>query len=156
MKTDPAYNAALGAAELGGLLEDYRGSYIMTFAAYNAGRRQPEEWIDRYGDPAIPRSTRSTGGADSVLGNPQLRAADHGEPAGIPARFGGGTLQIEADLHRGASVNSATIAKRAEMPRSLGRRSHREPGAVSSHPCGHSKRLGATKKTPAVFRRGFL
>jgi len=29
MKTDPVYNAALGAAELGGLIEDYRGSYIM-------------------------------------------------------------------------------------------------------------------------------
>ena len=27
----PAYNASLGAAELGGLLEDYRGSYILTF-----------------------------------------------------------------------------------------------------------------------------
>src|SRR6202166_741180 len=34
MKTDPVYNAALGAAELGGLIEDYRGSYIMTFGAY--------------------------------------------------------------------------------------------------------------------------
>ncbi len=33
------YNATLGAAELGGLLEDYRGSYIMTFAGYNAGPR---------------------------------------------------------------------------------------------------------------------
>ncbi|WP_291687934.1 transglycosylase SLT domain-containing protein, partial [Bradyrhizobium sp.] len=44
MKNDPVYNAALGAAELGGLIEDYRGSYIMTFAAYNAGRGSVKKW----------------------------------------------------------------------------------------------------------------
>ena len=55
MKNDPVYNAALGAAELGGLLEDYRGSYIMTFAAYNAGRGSVKKWIDRYGDPRDPK-----------------------------------------------------------------------------------------------------
>src|SRR4051794_23994179 len=55
MKTDVVYNVALGAAELGGLLEDYRGSYIMTFAAYNAGRGSVKKWIDRYGDPRDPK-----------------------------------------------------------------------------------------------------
>ncbi len=55
MKTDPVYNAALGAAELGGLLEDYRGSYILTFAAYNAGRGSVKKWIERYGDPRDPK-----------------------------------------------------------------------------------------------------
>jgi soluble lytic murein transglycosylase len=75
MKTDPVYNAALGAAELGGLLEDYRGSYIMTFAAYNAGRGSVKKWIERYGDPL--------GRTNPVLRNPQLRAADHGEFAGL-------------------------------------------------------------------------
>ena len=55
MKTDPVYNAALGAAELGGLIEDYRGSYIMTFAAYNAGRGSVKKWIERYGDPRDPK-----------------------------------------------------------------------------------------------------
>jgi len=106
MKTDPAYNAALGAAELGGLLEDFRGSYIMTFAAYNAGRGSLKKWIDRYGDPRDPKvdavdwvelipfsETRNY--VQRVMENLQV----------YRARFGGGTrLQIEADLRRGASV----------------------------------------------------
>jgi len=106
LKTDPVYNAALGAAELGGLIEDYRGSYIMTFAAYNAGRGSVKKWIERYGDPRdakvdavdwvelIPFSeTRNY--VQRIMENLQV----------YRARFGGGTrLQIEADLHRGASV----------------------------------------------------
>jgi len=103
MKTDSAYNAALGAAELGGLMEDYRGSYIMTFAAYNAGRGSLKKWVDRYGDPRDPKvdavdwvelipfsETRNY--VQRIIENLQV----------YRARFGGGTkLQIEADLHRG-------------------------------------------------------
>ena len=106
MKTDPVYNAALGAAELGGLLEDYRGSYIMAFAAYNAGRGSVKKWIERYGDPRDPKvdavdwveqipfsETRNY--VQRIMENLQV----------YRARFGGGTrLQIEADLHRGAGV----------------------------------------------------
>ena len=106
MKTDSVYNAALGAAELGGLLEDYRGSYILTFAAYNAGRGSVKKWIERYGDPRDPKvdavdwvelipfsETRNY--VQRIMENLQV----------YRARFGGGTkLQIEADLHRGASV----------------------------------------------------
>jgi soluble lytic murein transglycosylase len=106
MKSDPVYNAALGAAELGGLIEDYRGSYIMTFAAYNAGRGSVKKWIDRYGDPRDPKvdavdwvelipfsETRNY--VERIMENLQV----------YRARFGGGTrLQIDADLHRGASV----------------------------------------------------
>jgi soluble lytic murein transglycosylase len=106
MKTDPVYNAALGAAELGGLIEDYRGSYIMTFAAYNAGRGSVKKWVERYGDPRDPKvdaidwveqipfsETRNY--VQRIMENLQV----------YRARFGGGTrLQIEADLHRGASV----------------------------------------------------
>ena len=44
----------IGAAELGDALETYRGSYILTFAAYNAGRGRVREWIERYGDPRDP------------------------------------------------------------------------------------------------------
>jgi soluble lytic murein transglycosylase len=104
LKTDSAYNAALGAAELGGLLEDFRGSYIMTFAAYNAGRGSLKKWIDRYGDPRDPKvdavdwvelipfsETRNY--VQRIMENVQV----------YRARFGGGTrLQIEADLHRGS------------------------------------------------------
>lgn len=104
LKTDSAYNAALGAAELGGLLDDYRGSYIMTFAAYNAGRGSVKKWIDRYGDPRDPKvdavdwvelipfsETRNY--VQRIMENLQV----------YRARFGGGSrLQIEADLHRGS------------------------------------------------------
>jgi soluble lytic murein transglycosylase len=106
LKGDPVYNAALGAAELGGLIEDYRGSYIMTFAAYNAGRGSVKKWVERYGDPRDPKvdavdwveqipfsETRNY--VQRIMENLQV----------YRARFGGGTrLQIEADLHRGASV----------------------------------------------------
>jgi soluble lytic murein transglycosylase len=104
LKSDPVYNAALGAAELGGLIEDYRGSYIMTFAAYNAGRGSVKKWIERYGDPRDPKvdavdwvelipfsETRNY--VQRIMENLQV----------YRARFGGGTrLQIEADLHRGS------------------------------------------------------
>ena len=106
MKTDSVYNAMLGAAELGGLLEDYRGSYILTFAGYNAGRGSVKKWIERYGDPRDPKvdavdwvelipfsETRNY--VQRIMENLQV----------YRARFGGGTrLQIEADLHRGARV----------------------------------------------------
>ena len=36
--SDNVYNLQMGAAELGDVIKDYRGSYILAFAAYNAGR----------------------------------------------------------------------------------------------------------------------
>ncbi|WP_370691219.1 lytic transglycosylase domain-containing protein [Bradyrhizobium sp.] len=106
LKNDSVYNATLGAAELGGLIEDYRGSYILTFAGYNAGRGSVRKWIERYGDPRDPKvdavdwvekipfsETRNY--VQRIMENLQV----------YRARFGGGTrLQIEADLRRGASV----------------------------------------------------
>ncbi|WP_257201906.1 lytic transglycosylase domain-containing protein [Bradyrhizobium sp. WBOS04] len=105
LKNDSVYNATLGSAELGGLLEDYRGSYIMTFAAYNAGRGSVKKWVERYGDPRNPKvdavdwvelipfsETRNY--VQRIMENLQV----------YRARFGGGTrLQIEADLRRGAA-----------------------------------------------------
>lgn len=104
LKTDPVYNASIGAAELGGLLDDYRGSYIMTFAGYNAGRGSVRKWVERYGDPRDPKvdavdwveqipfsETRNY--VQRIMENLQV----------YRARFGGGSkLQIEADLHRGS------------------------------------------------------
>jgi soluble lytic murein transglycosylase len=52
---DPAFNLKIGAAELGDLLQAYRGSYILAFAAYNAGRSRVNGWIEQYGDPREPR-----------------------------------------------------------------------------------------------------
>jgi soluble lytic murein transglycosylase len=51
MLSEPAFNAQLGAAHLGTLLYEHKGSYLLTFAAYNAGGKRVKEWIDAYGDP---------------------------------------------------------------------------------------------------------
>ena len=50
--TDAEYNATLGAAHLGDLVQnEFGGSYIMSIAAYNAGKRRVDQWVDQYGDP---------------------------------------------------------------------------------------------------------
>jgi soluble lytic murein transglycosylase len=101
---DLVYNVQVGAAELGDNIEAYRGSYILAFAGYNAGRGRVREWIERYGDPResgvdpvdwverIPFSeTRNY--VQRILENLQV----------YRVRFGGNArLLIEADLHRGA------------------------------------------------------
>ena len=45
MVSDPVYNTQMGAAELSALLKEYKGSQIMTFAGYNAGRGRVRDWI---------------------------------------------------------------------------------------------------------------
>ena len=52
---DVVYNAQIGTAELGDVINDYRGSYILAFVSYNAGRRRAKEWIEQYGDPRDPK-----------------------------------------------------------------------------------------------------
>ena len=52
--SDAAFNAQLGAAHLGALLAGQGGSYILTFAAYNAGGGHVRDWIATYGDPRDP------------------------------------------------------------------------------------------------------
>jgi soluble lytic murein transglycosylase len=51
---DPAYNALIGSAHLSELMEDWRGSHILAFAAYNAGGGNVMKWIKAYGDPRKP------------------------------------------------------------------------------------------------------
>lgn len=51
LTSDWRYNAKLGTAYLAALLDLYDGSYLLTFAAYNAGPSRVEEWIGEYGDP---------------------------------------------------------------------------------------------------------
>jgi soluble lytic murein transglycosylase len=105
MVNDAVYNCQMGAAELSGLLQDYRGSYILTFAGYNAGRGRVREWIERHGDPRDPRvdpvdwieripfsETRNY--VERVMENFQM----------YRVRFGQGPrLTIEADMRRGAT-----------------------------------------------------
>lgn len=105
--SDPVYNVQIGAAELGSQLESYRGSYILTFASYNAGPGRVREWIGRYGDPRDPQidpidwveripfqETRIY--VQRILENMQVYRVRFGGPRG---------LMIEADLRRGASSN---------------------------------------------------
>jgi soluble lytic murein transglycosylase len=107
LMSDQVYNVQLGAAELGDLVVDYRGSYIMAFAGYNAGRGRVRDWVARFGDPRDPNvdpvdwveripfaETRNY--VQRVLENLQV----------YRVRFGGGSkLLIEADLRRGSSTN---------------------------------------------------
>lgn len=51
LTTDAGYNATLGAAFLGEQLGRFDGSYVLTFAGYNAGPGRAAQWVARYGDP---------------------------------------------------------------------------------------------------------
>jgi len=107
MLSDPSYNAQMGAAELGDVLESYRGSYILSFVAYNAGRGRVKQWIEKYGDPRDPSvdpidwveripfsETRNY--VQRVIENMQVYRTQLGH---------GSRLMIEADLRRGAPAN---------------------------------------------------
>ena len=54
MMRDPVYNTQMGAGELSALISEYKGSHIMTFAGYNAGRGRVRDWIKLRGDPRHP------------------------------------------------------------------------------------------------------
>lgn len=103
LANDPAFNVQLGAAELGDLLELYRGNYVLTFIGYNAGRGRARQWIEKYGDPRDPKidtvdwveripfsETRFY--VQRVMENLQVYRALAGNRRG---------LTIEADLTRG-------------------------------------------------------
>jgi soluble lytic murein transglycosylase len=51
LTTDAGYNARLGSTFLGQQLDRFDGSYVLTFAGYNAGPNRAAQWIARYGDP---------------------------------------------------------------------------------------------------------
>jgi soluble lytic murein transglycosylase len=102
--SDVGYNAQLGTAELGDDINAFRGSYVLAFAAYNAGPHRAEQWIEQYGDPRSPNvdpidwieripisETRYY--VQRVLENMQVyRARLENNPQ----------LSIEADLRRGS------------------------------------------------------
>jgi soluble lytic murein transglycosylase len=55
LTADPAYNVKLGSAHLGDLIQDFRGSYVLSLAAYNAGPGRSVEWMEAHGDPRSGR-----------------------------------------------------------------------------------------------------
>ena len=103
---DSVYNVQMGSAELHGLLSEYRGSYILTFAGYNAGRGRIKEWVQRYGDPRNP----DIDPIDWVELIPFSETRNYVQRvmenmAVYRVRLGGNNrLTIEADLHRGAAA----------------------------------------------------
>lgn len=48
---DPSYNIKVGSIFLKHLLDSYKGSFVLTLAAYNAGPKPVQEWIQYFGDP---------------------------------------------------------------------------------------------------------
>ncbi len=102
LTSDPAYNAALGATFLGQLKASFGGSFIMTFAGYNAGPNRVHTWVDKYGDPRDPNVdavnwveripfTETRNYVQRVMENLQVYRARLGRPA----------LTIQTDLKRG-------------------------------------------------------
>jgi soluble lytic murein transglycosylase len=103
--SDPVYNTEMGAAEIAALLQDYRGSYVLTFAGYNAGRGRVQQWVAQHGDPRDPKvdavdwveripfsETRNY--VQRVMENLQV----------YHARFGTTMATVEPNLHRAATV----------------------------------------------------
>ncbi|MGC1642962.1 MAG: transglycosylase SLT domain-containing protein, partial [Pseudolabrys sp.] len=105
MVCDPIYNVQMGAGELAGLLRDYRGSYMMTFAGYNAGRGRVKQWIAAYGDPRDPHVDPVDWVERIPIAETRNYVARSMENLQVyRARFGGGNrLAIEADIKRGGT-----------------------------------------------------
>jgi soluble lytic murein transglycosylase len=107
---DPVYNTQMGAAEVSALFKEYTGSYVMTFAGYNAGRGRVRQWVAQHGDPRDPKvdavdwveripmaETRNY--VQRVMENLQVYAA----------RLGASVATVEPNLHR-----VTTIERRAK------------------------------------------
>lgn len=103
LTSDPGYNARLGSAYLGGLVDRFGGSYVMSFAAYNAGASRVAEWVEKNGDPRDPNVdvvnwieqipfTETRNYVQRIMENLQV----------YRARLGSPMLTIEDDLRRGA------------------------------------------------------
>src|SRR6516162_5195215 len=107
--SDPVYNTQMGAAEISALFREYTGSYIMTFAGYNAGRGRVREWVAKHGDPRNPKvdavdwveriplaETRNY--VQRVIENLQVYAA----------RLGASVATVEPNLHRVMTIDPQT------------------------------------------------
>jgi peptidoglycan lytic transglycosylase len=103
--SDAVYNMQMGAAEISALLKEYKGSYILTFAGYNAGRGRVKEWVAKHGDPRDPKidavdwveriplaETRNY--VQRVMENLQV----------YNAMFGNSSSAREPNLHRAAAI----------------------------------------------------
>lgn len=53
--SDPSYNAMMASAYIGDRMDEFRGSYVLTLAGYNAGPGRAREWMRDFGDPRDPK-----------------------------------------------------------------------------------------------------
>lgn len=102
LTSHPGYNATLGAAHLAKLIGRYDGSYVKTFAGYNAGAGRVTQWVKKYGDPSTARTnaidwveripfTETRNYVQKILENLQV----------YKSRLGRGKMTIIQDLKRG-------------------------------------------------------
>ncbi len=117
---NPKYNLMLGNAHLSDLVQEYRGSYIMTLCAYNAGGPRVSQWVKAFGDPRLPsvdpidwveripfKETRQY--VKKILTSAQIYRARFEDP--------NTAMRLYDDLHRGSYPNvleQAPISDAAE------------------------------------------
>ncbi len=105
MVSDPVYNTQMGAAEISALFREYAGSYVMTFAGYNAGRGRVRQWVAQHGDPRDPKIdavdwveriplAESRNYVERVMENLEIYAA----------RMGASVATVEPNLHKAATL----------------------------------------------------
>ena len=115
MVSDPVYNTQMGAGELSALLSEYKGSHIMTFAGYNAGRGRVRDWVKAYGDPRDPKvdpvdwveripfsETRNY--VQRVIENVLVYRARFGDSTAVAAKTDQRVLRKEVDAAPAASA----------------------------------------------------
>jgi soluble lytic murein transglycosylase len=108
---DAAYNTMMGSAYIADRMDEFRGSYILAIAGYNAGPGRAREWIKEFGDPRDPnvdpidwiyripiQETREY--VQKVLSNLQIYRARLGEEATA--------VRLNADLRRAAAAPDAS------------------------------------------------
>lgn len=111
--SDNAYNAQIASAYLGDRMAEFRGSYVLTLAGYNAGPGRARQWIREFGDPREPgvdpidwieripiEETREY--VKKVLSNIQVYRARLDDPK---------ALRLEEDLHRRVERRAVRASK---------------------------------------------
>ena len=118
LSKDPPFNASLASAYVADRKDEFGGSYILTFAGYNAGPGRARFWIRKNGDPRHPdidpidwielihiKETRHY--VKKVMANLQIYRARLGDAKNA--------LRIADDIHRGAFGKTAgSTIQRAE------------------------------------------
>jgi soluble lytic murein transglycosylase len=105
--SDPVYNTQMGAAEISALFKEYAGSYVMTFAGYNAGRGRVRQWVAEHGDPRNPK----VDAVDWVERIPLAETRNYVQRVMeslqvYAARWGASVATAEPNLHRVTTIES--------------------------------------------------